>query len=75
MEVFAANKVCILTGNCIWEFNENKMYNFLFGKKKTLFQDGFNDDEDGNDRLIILGVVMMKEMMWLGLIHCESMLA
>ena len=74
MEVFAANKVCILTGNCIWEFNENKMCNFLFGIK-TLFQDGFNDDEDGNDRLIILGVVMMKEMMWLGLIHCESMLA
>ena len=74
VEVFAANKVCILTGNCIWEFNENKMCNFLFGIK-TLFQDGFNDDEDGNDRLIILGVVMMKEMMWLGLIHCESMLA
>ena len=35
VEVFAANKVCILTGNCIWEFNENKMYNFLFGKKNT----------------------------------------
>ena len=47
----------------------------FFLVKKTLFQDGFNDDEDGNDRLIILGVVMMKEMMWLGLIHCESMLA
>ena len=74
MEVFAANKVCILTGNCIWEFNENKMYNFLFGKK-TFSSDGFNDDEDGNGRLIILGVMMMKEMMWLGLIHCESMLA
>ena len=47
----------------------------FFGKKKHLFQDGLNDDEDGNDNLIILGVVMMKEMMWLGLIHCESMLA
>ena len=48
---------------------------FFLVKKKHLFQDGLNDDEDGNDRLIILGVVMMKEMTWLRLIHCESMLA
>ena len=46
------------------------MCNLLFGKKKQhLFQDGLNDN------LIILGVVMMKEMTWLRLIHCESMLA
>ena len=42
---------------------------FFLVKKKHLFQDGLNDN------LIILGVVMMKEMTWLRLIHCESMLA
>ena len=41
----------------------------IFLVKKHLFQDGLNDN------LIILGVVMMKEMTWLRLIHCESMLA
>ena len=42
---------------------------FFLVKKKHSFQDGLNDN------LIILGVVMMKEMTWLRLIHCESMLA